>query len=44
MINVNNIKKQFPIFENQPDLVYLDSTATSLKPQIVIDKIREYYE
>jgi len=44
MINVNNIKKQFPFFENQPDLVYLDSTATSLKPQIVIDKIREYYE
>src|SRR3989339_916703 len=44
MINVNNVKKQFPIFENQPNLVYLDSTATSLKPKIVIDKIKEYYE
>lgn len=39
-----DIKKQFPIFKNQPALIYLDSTATSLKPQIVIDKIREYYE
>ncbi len=44
MIDINLIKKQFPIFQNQPDLIYLDSTATSLKPQIVIDKIREYYE
>ena len=44
MINVNNVKKQFPIFENQPNLIYLDSTATSLKPKIVIDKIKEYYE
>ena len=25
-------------------MVYLDSTATSLKPKIVIDKIKEYYE
>ncbi|PIZ68547.1 cysteine desulfurase [Candidatus Roizmanbacteria bacterium CG_4_10_14_0_2_um_filter_33_96] len=39
-----NIKKNFPIFQKQPDLVYLDSTATSLKPKIVINKIKEYYE
>src|SRR3989339_2125343 len=44
MINVNNVKKQFPIFQHQSNLVYLDSTATSLKPKIVIDKIKEYYE
>ncbi|MFA5769944.1 MAG: SufS family cysteine desulfurase [Patescibacteria group bacterium] len=44
MLNVKNIKKQFPIFQNQPDLIYLDSTATSLKPKVVIDKIKEYYE
>ncbi len=44
MSNIQNIKKRFPIFENRSDLVYLDSTATSLKPKIVIDKIREYYE
>jgi cysteine desulfurase/selenocysteine lyase len=39
-----DIKKQFPIFKKEPNLVYLDSTATSLKPKIVIDKIKEYYE
>jgi len=44
MLNIQNIKKQFPIFQKQSDLVYLDSTATSLKPKIVIDKIKEYYE
>lgn len=44
MLNVKNIKKQFPIFQNQQDLTYLDSTATSLKPKVVIDKIKEYYE
>ncbi len=44
MINVNKLKKQFPIFKNQPDLVYLDSTATSLKPKKMVNKLREYYE
>jgi len=43
MINLKDIKNQFPIFKHQPGLVYLDSTATSLKPKIVIDKINEYY-
>lgn len=38
-----NLKSDFPIFKNNPFLVYLDSTATSLKPQIVIDKLVEYY-
>lgn len=37
------LKQDFPIFKNNPDLVYLDSTATSLKPQVVIDKLVEYY-
>jgi len=44
MIDIKTIKKQFPIFQNQPDLIYLDSTATALKPKIVINKIKEYYE
>lgn len=38
-----NIKKDFPIFDKYPNLVYLDSTATSLKPKVVIDKLLEYY-
>ena len=44
MLNPDTIKKDFPIFKNIPELIYLDSTATSLKPKIVIDKLREYYE
>lgn len=43
MIDASMIKKDFPIFKYQPNLVYLDSAATSLKPQTVIDKIVEYY-
>lgn len=43
MINIEDIKKEFPIFENNKDLVYLDSGATSLKPQCVLDKMNEYY-
>lgn len=44
MLDVKQIKKDFAIFENNPGLVYLDSTATSLKPKTVIEKINEYYQ
>src|SRR3989338_10485451 len=43
MFNPKKIKKDFPIFKYNPEVVYLDSTATSLKPQSVIDKENEYY-
>ncbi len=42
-MDVKKIKRDFPIFKAHPDLVYLDSTATSLKPKSVIDKLVEYY-
>lgn len=42
-MNLNVIRSDFPIFKNNPDLVYLDSGATSLKPQVVIDSIVNYY-
>ncbi|MEK7523630.1 MAG: cysteine desulfurase [Patescibacteria group bacterium] len=38
-----DMRKDFPIFKKQPALVYLDSAATSLKPQCVIDAMDEYY-
>lgn len=41
--NILNIKKDFPVLVNNPDLIYLDSCASSLKPKVVIDKIDEYY-
>lgn len=46
MLDVYKIKKDFPIFRhliNGKPIVYLDSTASSLKPQAVIDKVNEYY-
>ena len=44
---MNIYKKDFPIFKqkyNGHRLVYLDSAATSQKPQVVIDAVREFYE
>lgn len=38
-----NFKQDFPIFKENSNLIYLDSSATSLKPNIVIDSITEYY-
>lgn len=44
MSSISNCKSDFPVFRAHPKLVYLDSTATSLKPQSVIDAERKYYE
>tara|TARA_B100000029_G_scaffold17252_1_gene17667 strand:- start:1582 stop:2802 length:1221 start_codon:yes stop_codon:yes gene_type:complete len=45
-MNIENIKKEFPIFNNKVhnnDLVYLDSANSSQKPQVVIDRIYDFY-
>ena len=38
-----NLKKDFPVLVNNPELAYLDSWSSSLKPKCVIDKLDEYY-
>ncbi len=43
MLDIDKIRNDFPMFNNNPDLVYLDSAATSLKPQCVIDAIVNFY-
>ena len=43
MKNIEDIKKDFPIFTAIPGFTYLDSTATSLKPHSVIDAVSDYY-
>ena len=45
-MNIDNIKKEFPIFSKKVhnnDLVYLDSANSSQKPQSVIDRIYDFY-
>src|SRR5260370_20079434 len=39
-----DVKNDFPIFKNDPALVYLDSAATSQKPRQVIDAVKDFYE
>lgn len=43
----NDIRKEFPILKGKPfdrGLVYLDSAATTQKPEIVINRLTQYYE
>jgi cysteine desulfurase/selenocysteine lyase len=37
------VRDQFPIFAAHPGLVYLDSAATTQKPQRVIDRLTRFY-
>lgn len=42
-----SVREQFPILNQEVNghpLVYLDSAATSQKPQVVLDALRRYYE
>lgn len=36
-------KRDFPLYENCPDIVYLDNSATTQKPRAVIDTVSDYY-
>jgi len=37
------VKRDFPIFERHPRLVFLDSGASAQKPAVVIDRVAEFY-
>ena len=37
------VKRDFPIFANNPGLVFLDSAASAQKPAVVIDRVSDYY-
>lgn len=39
-----NLRQDFPILARNPGLHYLDSAATSQKPQAVLDALRDFYE
>ncbi len=44
MFGTPTFRQQFPIFQHHPTLVYLDSAATTQKPQVVIDGITNFYQ
>ncbi|MGL5021587.1 MAG: aminotransferase class V-fold PLP-dependent enzyme, partial [Mycoplasmatales bacterium] len=44
MIDVQEVRRDFSIYKNQPNLVYLDSAATSLTPDCVVDSMSSYYK
>ncbi len=39
-----DIREEFPMLVNNKDLIYFDNGATTFKPKLVIDSIRDYYE
>ncbi|MDR2933845.1 MAG: cysteine desulfurase [Rickettsiales bacterium] len=41
---MKNYKQDFPIFNNNPDMIFLDSSASAMKPFSVIDVLKNYYE
>lgn len=41
--DAGRVKRDFPIFDRHPDLVFLDSAASAQKPSCVIDGVAEYY-
>src|SRR5215831_5071892 len=44
MTTRNPRRADFPLLAANPSLFYLDSAATSQKPRVVLDAMREYYE
>ena len=44
VIDMQKIRQDFPIFKNNPDLIYFDNASTTQKPHAVINTIKHYYE
>lgn len=42
--DIEKIRGDFPIFSANPSLIYLDTAATSHKPQCVIDSMVQFYK
>lgn len=40
---MKEIRKHFPMFENNPQLIYFDNAATTYKPDAVIQTVTDFY-
>ena len=38
-----NVKNDFPVFDKNPELIFLDTAASALKPKSVIERINNCY-
>ena len=38
------IRQQFPLVFNHPEIAYLDNSATMQRPAYVLDAMRDFYE
>jgi cysteine desulfurase/selenocysteine lyase len=43
MLDPQALRREFPIYRNNPGLVFLDSGASAQKPAVVIDGVAEFY-
>ncbi|HON44680.1 MAG TPA: SufS family cysteine desulfurase [Planctomycetota bacterium] len=41
---MENIRKDFPLLQYYPNLIYLDNAATTQKPHCVLQRILDYYQ
>lgn len=44
MMDVKKIRLDFPIYQTQPNLIFFDTAASSLKVKHVIEKVDHYYQ
>ncbi len=44
MFNPSDIKKDFPIFNQYPELIFVDNASTTHKPYSVIEAVSDYYK
>ncbi len=44
MLNTDKIREAYSMYKSNPKLVYLDSAATSLTPDCVVDAMSDYYK
>ncbi len=44
MIDVKNIREDFPVYQKQPNIIYLDSAASALKVKAAIHQVDHYYQ
>src|SRR5690554_5822146 len=42
-MDMYQLRKSIPLYQDNPNYAYLDTSATSLKPIQVLEKMREYY-